>query len=81
LLRDSEEWLEIVVDGGRIGCAGAGQTAGDGGGLPGTTGLMSHDFNLAGIEGPSARTIVPYSLSCPYPPRRSQSYDPQKDGL
>ena len=26
----------------------------DGGGLPGTTRVMSHDFNLAGTEGPSA---------------------------
>jgi len=44
-----------------------------GGGLPGTTRVMSHDFNLAGTEGPSARTIVPYSPSGPYPPGRSPS--------
>ena len=35
------------------------RTAGDGGGRPGTTRVTSHDINLAGTEGPSARTIVP----------------------
>ena len=48
-------------------------TAEDGGGLPGTTRVMSHDFNLAGTKGPSARTIVAYSPSGPYPPGRSPS--------
>ena len=49
------------------------RTAGDGGGRPGTTRVMSHDINLAGAEGPSARTIVRYSPSGPYPPGRSPS--------
>ena len=49
------------------------RTAGDGGGPPETTRVMSHDINLAGTEGPSARTIVPYSPSGPYPPGRSPS--------
>ena len=53
----------------------------DGGGRPGTTRVMSHGFSLAGTEGPSAKTIVPYSPSSPYPPGRSPSYHPQKDGL
>ena len=56
-----------------IGGVGAGKTAGDGWGLSGTTRVMSHDYPPAGTEGPSARTIVPYSPSGPYPPGRSQS--------
>ena len=56
-----------------IGGVGAGKTVGDGGGLSGTTRVMSHDFDLGGSEGPSARTIVPYSPSGPYPPGRSPS--------
>ena len=44
----------------------------DGGGRPGTTRVMSHDFSLAGTEG-SAWTIVPYSSSSLYPPGRSPS--------
>ena len=56
-----------------IGGVGAGKTTGDGGGLSGTTRVMSHDFDLASTEGPSARTIVPYSPSSPYPPGRSPS--------
>ena len=67
---DPEERLEIVGDDRIIGGVGAGKTTGDGGG---TTRVMSHDFNLAGTEGPSARTIVPYSPSGPYPPGRSPS--------
>ena len=42
---------------------------------------MSHDFNLAGTRGPSARTIVPYSVSGPHYPGRSPSQHPTKDGL
>ena len=49
------------------------KTAEDGGGRPGITRVMSHDINLADTEGPSARTIVPYSPSGPYPPGRSPS--------
>ena len=60
-------------DDGIIGGVGAGKTAGDGGGLLGTTRVMSHDFHPAGTEGPSARTTVPYSPSGPYPPGRSPS--------
>ena len=56
-----------------IGGVGAGKTAGDGGGRRGTTRVMSHDFHPADAEGPSARTIVPYSPSGPYPPGRSPS--------
>jgi len=33
--------------------------AGDGGGLPRTTRVISHDVNLAGTKGPSARTTAP----------------------
>ena len=50
-----------------------GETARDGGGRPGTTRVMSHGFSLASTEGPSAKTIVPYSPSGPYPPGRSPS--------
>ena len=50
-----------------------GEDGGDGGGRPGTTRVMSHDINLAGTEGPSARSTVPYSPSGPYPPGRSPS--------
>ena len=39
----------------------------------GPTRVMSHDINLAGTEGPSARTIVLYSPSGPYPPGCSLS--------
>ena len=46
---------------------------GAGGGLQGTARGMSHDFNLAGTRGPSARVIVPYSPSGPHISRRSQS--------
>ena len=53
-------------------------TAGDYGGRPGTTGVMFQDINLAGTEGPSARTLVPYSPSGPYPPGRSPSWRPKK---
>ena len=49
------------------------RTAGDGGGRPETRRMMSHDINLAGTEGPSARTIVPCGPSGPYPPWRSPS--------
>ena len=48
-------------------------TAGDGRGLRRTTRVMSHDFNLEGTEGQSARTIVPYSPSGPHPPGHSPS--------
>ena len=47
LLRDPEEWVEIVGDGRIMRSIGAGKTAGDGGGPPGTTRVMSHDTNLA----------------------------------
>ena len=57
----------MVGDGRRMGGVGAG------GGLQGTTRGMSHDFNLAGTRGPSARVIVPYSPSGPHISRRSQS--------
>ena len=64
-------------DTGRPGTVGDGRalvrTAGDCGGRPGTTRVMSRDFSLAGTEGPSAKTIVPYSPSGPYPPGRSPS--------
>jgi len=35
-------------------CGGRPGIGKDGGGRPGTTRVMSHDFNLAGAEGPSA---------------------------
>ena len=60
-------------DGKRTGSVGASRAAWDGGGLLGTTRVMSHDLNLAGTEGPSARTVVPYSPSGPYPPGHSPS--------
>ena len=44
-----------------------------GGGRPGTTRVKSHNFNLAGTEGPSAWTIVPDSPPSPYPPWHSPS--------
>ena len=50
-----------------------GEDGGDGGGRPGTTRVMSHGFSLASTEGLSAKTIVPYSPSGPYPPGRSPS--------
>ena len=56
-------------------------TAEDGGRLPGTTQVMSPDFKMTGTWGLSARTIVPYSLSGPYPPRRSLSYHSKTEGL
>jgi len=65
--------LEIVGVDRIIEGVGVGKTARDGGGLSGTTRVVSHDFNLAGTEGPSARTTVPYSPSGPYPPGRSRS--------
>jgi len=61
LLRDPEEWLEVVGDDRIIGGVGAGKTVGGGRGLSGTTRVMSHDFDLVGTEGLSARTI-PYLL-------------------
>ena len=69
-LRDYRGRLRTLGDGRRRW-----GTAGDGGGLPATTSVMSHDFNMAGTEGPgpSTRTIVPYSPSGPYPPRHSPS--------
>ena len=73
MLRDPEERLEIVGDDKIIGGVRAGKTTGDGGGLSGATRVMSHEFDLAGTEGPSARTIVPYSPSGPYPLGRSPS--------
>jgi len=62
-----------------------------GGGLPGTTGVMSYevkrirlevyDLNLASTGGPGARTTVPYSPSGPHLPESSPSQRPQKEGL
>ena len=65
---DGKGWWVTVGDYG-----GRRVTAEDGGGLPGTARVMSHDSNLAGTKGPSARTIVPYSPSGPYPAGRSPS--------
>ena len=45
-----------------------GETARDSGGGPGTTPVISHGFSQASTEGPSAKTIVSYSPSGPYPP-------------
>ena len=73
MLGDPEEWVEIVGDGRIMLSIGAGKTVCNGGGPLGTTRVISHDINLAGTEDQSARTIVPYSPSGPYPPGRSQS--------
>jgi len=40
--------------------------------------LEVYDFSLASTGGPSARTMVPYSLSDPHLPGRSRSYHPPK---
>ena len=48
----------------------------DGGGRRGTAGDHRSDvswFQPGGTEGPSAKTIVPYSPSGPYPPGHSPS--------
>ena len=45
--------------------------AGGSGGQPVTTRVMSHSFGLAGTEGPSTKTLVPYSLFGPYAPKCS----------
>lgn len=55
------------------GPPGIGEDGGNGGEWPGSTRAMSHNINLAGSEGPSAPTIVPYSPSSPYPPGHSPS--------
>ena len=48
------------------------RTAGGSGGQPVTTRVMSHSFGLAGTEGPSTKTLVPYSLFGPYEPKCSR---------
>ena len=55
------------------GRSGMGKVGGSSGGQLGTTPVMSHFINLAGIDGPSARIIVSYSRSSLYPLRGSPS--------
>ena len=73
-MRDGGGLQGIAGDAGNgMGGGGWPSTAGDHGGRPGTIRVMSHDFNPALTEGPSARTIVPHSPSCPHPPGHSPS--------
>ena len=70
-IEDGQGWVRTAGD-----CVGRPGMGEDGGGRRGTAGDHTNDvswFQPGGTEGPSAKTIVPYSLSGPYPPGHSPS--------